>query len=110
MPRDLPVRPDRRQARRRYRGRDADVGLRLSAPRRRMAGILEIYKGAVRRLAGRCRAQDYLRDCRAALAMTGAMSLRGAELRSNLAAARFRLLVGWIGRDRVFGLEISCRR
>ena len=37
---DVPVRPHRRQADRRDGGRDADVGLRLSAPRRRVAGKL----------------------------------------------------------------------
>jgi hypothetical protein len=46
---DLPVRPDRHQARRRHRGRDPDVGLRLPAHRRRVAGILEIHRGAIRR-------------------------------------------------------------
>ena len=39
VPRDLPVRPDRHQADRRYRRRDHDVGLRLPAHRRRLAGI-----------------------------------------------------------------------
>jgi hypothetical protein len=37
------------QARRRHRRRDPDVGLRLPAHRRRMAGILEIHRGAIRR-------------------------------------------------------------
>ena len=46
---DVPVRPDRHQARRRHRRRDPDVGLRLPAHRRRVAGILEIHQGAVRR-------------------------------------------------------------
>ncbi len=53
VPRDLPVRPDRTQADRRDGGRDADVGLGLPASRRRVAGILEVHRGAVRRPAGR---------------------------------------------------------
>jgi hypothetical protein len=39
-------------------------GPRLSAPRRRMAGILKIHRGAVRGPAGRGRAQDHLRKRR----------------------------------------------
>ena len=90
MPRDLPVRPDRRQARRRHRRRNADVGLRLSAPRRRMAGILEIHRGAVRGPAGRCRAQDHLRERR--------QILRPDQLKRSFQS------VGWFERGGVVGL------
>src|SRR5204863_2179663 len=67
MPRHVPVRPDRREARRGYGRRDLDVGFRLSASRRRLAGILMVYRRAVRRSAGGCRAQDHLRERRQVL-------------------------------------------
>jgi len=61
---DIPIRSDRHQARRRYRRRNPDVGFGLPAYRRRVAGILEIHRGAVRRPLARCRAQDHLRERR----------------------------------------------
>src|SRR2546421_10108952 len=67
MPRDLPVRSDRRQADRRYRRRDDYVGLGLSAHRRRVAGVAEIHRRAVRWIAGGRRAQDHLRERRKVL-------------------------------------------
>ena len=67
VPRDLPVRPDRRQADRRYRRRDHHVGLGLPAYRRRLAGIAEIHRRAVRRPVAGGDPQDHLRERRQVL-------------------------------------------
>src|SRR5260221_522195 len=64
---DLPVRPHRHQAHRRYGPRDADVGLRLPAWRRRLAGIDEIHRRAIRPPADRDNPQDHLRERRQVL-------------------------------------------
>ena len=64
---DVPVRPDRAKADRRDGRRDPDVGFGLSAPGRRLAGILEIHRGAVRRPARRHDPQDHLRKRRQVL-------------------------------------------
>ena len=49
----VPVRPHRRQADRRHGRGEPDVGLRLSARRRRVAALGQVHQGAVRRgLAG----------------------------------------------------------
>ena len=67
MPRDLPVRPGRHQADRGYGGRDPDVGLRLPASRRGVAGIEEIHRRSVQAPAARHRLQDDLRERRQVL-------------------------------------------
>jgi hypothetical protein len=61
---NIPVRPNQRQADRRHRRRDDDVGLELPTPRRNLAGILEIYRRAVRRPLTGGRAQNHLRERR----------------------------------------------
>src|SRR5262249_32512229 len=64
---DVPVRSHRHQAHRRHRRRDADVGFGLSAPGRRVAGVIEVHRGAVRSLAEGRGATDHVRQCRAVL-------------------------------------------
>ena len=59
--------PHRRQADRRYRPRDDDVGLRLPAYRRHLAGIEQVHRGAVRRADPRADPQDHLRERRQVL-------------------------------------------
>src|SRR3989441_1110134 len=62
VPGDLPVRSDRHQADRRNGRRDADVGLRLSASRRRLAAVVEVHPGAVRPPAANRHPQDHVRE------------------------------------------------
>src|SRR5439155_3588839 len=59
---DVPVRSDRDEDDPRDGRRDADVGLRLSAPRRRIAAVLEVHRGAVRPVAAGRRPQDHVRE------------------------------------------------
>ena len=67
VPRDLPVRPDRHQADRGHGRRDADVGFRLPASRRRVAGIGEVHRRPVQGSAEGRRLQDDLRERRQVL-------------------------------------------
>jgi hypothetical protein len=64
---DVPVRPRGHQAHRRDGGGDADVGLGLPAPRRRLAGVGEVHQRAVQAPAGRRHPQDDLRERRTLL-------------------------------------------
>src|SRR6185503_12885542 len=58
----LPVRPHRRPAHRGHGRGGADVGLGLSARRRRVAGVVEVHRRAVRSPAEGRRAEDHLRQ------------------------------------------------
>ena len=76
---DVPVRPHRDPDDPRDGCRDAHVGIRLSAHRRRVARVVEVHRGAVRAPAGRRGSQDHVRERGQVLRADVRLSPRGAS-------------------------------